>query len=263
MYLAYYDETGDEGLPGSSPLFALTAFYLHDSHWKDVFTEVKTFRSEIKQRYGLPISAEIHTKRFLLNKKEYRSFNISDDERVMIIDLFCELVAQLPVKIVNTVINKTIIRNTATYDVLDNALTYSIQRIENDLNGLGASERFMIITDEGRLGKMQYIARKRQRINYIPSQYGPQSYRREIKLLIEDPLPKNSLQSYFIQVSDMVSYIVYLYCLAELNAGRRTGRLPQQVDSAKITNWMHKLRNSLNLNAAPSHPYGVVCYPQQ
>lgn len=53
----------------------------------------------------------------------------------------------------------------------------------------------MIISDEGRVSKMRDTARMLQRINYIPSQFNYASYQKEIKTLIEDPLPKNSKES--------------------------------------------------------------------
>jgi len=101
--------------------------------------------------------------------------------------------------------------NRALYHVLKNALTYSIQRIENDLDKSFGSERFMIISDEGRISKMRDTARMLQRINYIPSQFNCTSYRKEIKTLIEDPLPKNSKESYFIQLADLMAFVVSLY----------------------------------------------------
>ncbi len=37
MYIAYYDESGDDGYPRySSPLFVLSVTYLHYLNWKDV-----------------------------------------------------------------------------------------------------------------------------------------------------------------------------------------------------------------------------------
>lgn len=151
---------------------------------------------------------------------------------------------------------------TSEYKILDRALTYSIQRIENDLNKIDPAKKFIIITDEGRVGKMRNTSRKIQRINYIPSKYGSYTYRQEIKSLIEDPLPKNSRESYFIQLSDLVAYITYLYSIYSLNIGQLPNRMPSIVDQKKIINWMERMKNSLNLEASGSDDYGVVCYPK-
>jgi hypothetical protein len=77
----------------------------------------------------------------------------------------------------------------------------------------------MIITDPGRLGKMRRIARRIQKINYIPSKYGAVSYRCEICRLIEDPLQKESDPSHLIQVADCVVFLVHLYVLLQLGIG--------------------------------------------
>ena len=115
----------------------------------------------------------------------------------------------------------------------------------------------MIITDEGRVGKMRITSRKIQRINFIPSKYGTYTYRQEIKSLIEDPLPKSSKESYFIQLSDTVAFIVYLYSIVKLG-----GRMPALIDRDKIFDWMGRLKNSLNLEASSSDEFGIVCYPK-
>jgi hypothetical protein len=204
---------------------------------------------------------EFHTKYFILNKNPYKKLQISDDDRLLIIELFCELISNLEISIINVVINKKNISSN-DYNVLDNALKYSIQRIENDLNKIDPLKKFMIITDQGRIGKMRMTARKIQRINFIPSKYNVKPYRREIKSLIEDPLQKDSKESYFIQLADLVSFIVYLYSVCKLGVGNIPNRMPRKVGKEKILELMEKLKSSLNLNASRSDKYGVVYYPK-
>lgn len=207
---------------------------------------------------------EFHTKHFILNKNPYRKFQISDDDRLLIIKLFCELIFNLKLSIINVVINKeNISPNTSSYNVLDNALKYSIQRIENDLKKIDPTKKFMIITDQGRIGKMRMTTRKMQRINFIPSKYNIKPYRQEIKSLIEDPLEKDSKESYFIQLTDLVSFIIYLYSVYKLGVGKIPNRIPRKVDKEKIIELLEKLKGSLNLNASKPDLYGVVYYPKR
>lgn len=106
MFIAYYDESGDDGYPNySSPLFVLTTAYLHYLNWKDTYEMIHKFRKQLKNDYGLPIKVELHTKHFLLDKNPYRKHAFSDNDRVFIIDLFCELISQIPLKIITVVIN--------------------------------------------------------------------------------------------------------------------------------------------------------------
>ena len=49
MYIAYYDESGDDGYPRyRSPLFVLTGIYLHYLNWKDAFESIRDIRSSPK-----------------------------------------------------------------------------------------------------------------------------------------------------------------------------------------------------------------------
>ncbi len=263
MYITYYDESGDDGFPTtSSPLFVLTALYLEHQDWQQVFGNIATFRRRMKADFGLPVRLEMHAREFLLNKNPYRALRIRDSERVDVIGRFCQLVASLDVRIINVVIVKGRIRS-QSYNVLDWALTLSVQRLENDLRSAPTeNEKFLMITDPGRVGKMRSTTRRLQRFNPIPSKIHPgTSYRREITTMIEDPLPKDSKESYFIQLTDLVSYIVYLHALSETGTASYPRRLQGLVSESTVENWMETLRPRLNLLAAKEDKYGIKYHP--
>ena len=225
MFISYFDESGDDGYPVySSELFVLSCLYMHETRWKENFQSIVNFRKYLKEQYGFPIKEEFHSKEFVTDKNPYHG-KYNPDVRKAILFHHCSFLTTLNLKCVSVVIDKKNI-NRENYNVLKNALTYSIQRIENDLDKSFAGERFMIISDEGRVSKMRDTARMLQRINYIPSQFGYTSYRKEIKTLIEDPLPKNSKESYFIQFADLVAFVVSLYakrnlCKEKMDWGKR------------------------------------------
>ncbi|MDO9547050.1 MAG: DUF3800 domain-containing protein [Pelolinea sp.] len=206
MFLSYFDESGDDGFPNySSPLFVLSAIYFHNSEWQNLYQNLKTKRKDIKNKYGFPINVELHAKPFLLNKRPYKNFSIPDNLRVDLIEDYIQFIASLNLKCVNVAINKTLI-NTPVNKVLDWAVTYATQRLENDLEINNPDCNFMIITDPGRVGKMRKTTRRIQVFNPIPSRVSPGlTYRREIHRLLEDPLEKESDQSYFIQTADVIS----------------------------------------------------------
>lgn len=263
MWLAYYDESGDDGYPRfSSPLFALSALYMHYTDWKADYQAIRDVRRQLKKSYGLPVKQEIHTKYLLLNKGPYKKLNLSDADRIAIVDACCHLIASLSAQAINVCIVKPRVKKT-DYEVLRTALTYSVQRIENDLKPWDDPEhQFLIITDSGRVGKMRKTTRRVQVFNPIPSKLTRGSYRREIQALIEDPLPKDSKESYFIQLSDVLAYVVYLYAVLQTGVGAFPNRMPTAVDRAKVLQWMNALKPSLNLSASGKEPYGVVFHPQ-
>jgi hypothetical protein len=262
MHLAYFDETGDDGFPNrSSELFVLTACYLDHLDWRSTFETIRDFRRSIRMKFGFPLKWELHTRPLLLNKNPYGALGLKDADRIGIIDEACNLLGSLPVKIINIVIVKPRIRKN-DYQVLDTAFTYAVQRLENDiLQTSTPGNRFMIITDEGRLGVMRKTARRLQRFNVVPSMYpGQGPITRTIQGMIEDPLEKNSRESYFIQMSDLVSYLVFLFSIHETGVGHISNRMPSAVTRTVIESWLDSLLTVLNLQAA-KHKYGIKYHP--
>jgi len=260
MYLAYFDESGDDGYPKySSELFVLTSGYLHHQKWQEIYNSIREFRKQLKQDFGIPIKLEFKVREFILNKNPYRNLNISNDNRKKVLRIMADFLESIDIKFINIVINKKKIPG-QIYPVLENAVKFNIQRIENDLT-VDPLNKFLIITDEGRVGKMRRTTRKIQRINIIPSKFIGR-YRKEIKLMIEDPLPKKSHESYFIQMCDFVAFIVYLYGIKKFSTGNWSKRLSVILNEIELIEIIDKIKPVLNLKATSSNKYGIVCYPK-
>ncbi len=258
MFLAYYDESGDDGYPDtSSDLFVLACIYMHHGRWRANFEKVQTMRRGMTSTHRFRFDWELHTRELLLDKDPYRSANYSTQERLAIVTGLCATLATLEAKVITVAINKRKIQR-PDYDVLDTALTYSVQRVHNDLQA--DNGHFLVITDEGRVAKMRSTVRRLQRVNFVPSVGGVDSHRQDLKNLIEDPLPKNSRDSYFIQLADMVACVASLWCVSWQGVGvvpRRMAYLP----SEQPRRWLESLQPVLNLQAS-KNPFGIVCYPK-
>jgi hypothetical protein len=263
VYIVYYDESGDDGYPNySSPLFALSCIYVSHLDYQDTYDSIYQFRLSLKNQFNLPTRLEFHTKYFLLNKNPYKNLNLSDKDRILILDQFCNFIGQCKIQSINVVINKPIIRE--KYNVLDKALTFSIQRIENTLRRIAENEKYLIISDAGRIGKMCYTSRKIQKINYIrstPNIIFPKVYNSVIKNLIEDPLQKESKESYFIQITDLISFVVYAYSMFSLGIGSLSKRILRQINYNKTKEWMDILKKIFNLKATKQNEYGIFYHP--
>lgn len=263
MFIAYFDESGDDGYPKySSDLFILSSVYLHHSNWNSIYKKIYQFRQSLRLKYRFPIKQEFHTREFIADKNPYHGLYSEKTRKAILFD-FCQFMATLDVKVVNVVIDKKNIKR-PTYHVLKNALTYNVQRIANDLSILGTEAKFFIITDEGRIGAMRDVTRKIQRINYIPSKFNNDAYRKDISNLIEDPLPKSSDQSYFIQLADMVAFLVSLYakqnlCATQTNWNKRISKVLTVGDEIALLNI---LKPVLNTQASSKNEYGIVYYPR-
>ena len=263
MFISYFDESGDDGFPEySSPIFLLTSIYMPHTKWKSNYNRIVEGRKQLKVRYGFPIKLEFHTKHLLTDKKPYRQFGWSGEQRRGIIFDVFQIIADIDIKIINVAIIKQNIQ-IDEYNVLDRALTYNIQRIENDLEGFNnPNTNFLIITDEGRIGKMRKTSRKIQRFNPIPSKFKVGTYQKNIQLLIEDPLAKESSESYFLQAVDAISYIKYLYCVNKFINNDLPNRVKRVLSLKDVIELLNIIKPRINCKASPNNEFGIVNYPR-
>ena len=222
------------------------------------YDQFKEFRKKIKDSFGLHASAEMHTMHFLRDKGEYRKYGWTLEERKEIIKEFVIAISKLKIKTVNVIIDKNNIRNN-NYSVLENALTYNIQRIENDSKGLW---NYIIISDPGRIGPMRQTARRIRAFNPVQSHFGGVN-NQPIKGLIEDIMEKDSSESYFIQLSDFISCFVYLYYRYVLRNVMLPSRIGNVIDTQFVCWTMDCFEKGGILNTkASSNKYGLVVYPK-
>jgi len=107
------------------------------------------------------------------------------------------------------------------------------------------------------------VTRKMNRFNFIPSNYGG-TYRDDLKTMIEDPLPKNSAESHFIQIADVVSFVVYLYASNYLTREpiAWANRVKKVLKEGDETDALNILKSVLNLKASKGNEFGIVHYPK-
>ena len=258
--IVYCDETGDDGLNiSSSEAFILTSIYMKSSNWQGNYDTVKNFRIQLKNEYGFHVSQEMHTKHFLTDKNPYRTYQWTKEQKLDILKKYTLMIASLQISIVNVVIDKTAI-TTADYGILENALTYNIQRIENDSHG---NWNFLIITDKGRIAPMRKTARAIRAYNPIQSQFGGY-INKPIKNMLEDVLEKDSKESYFIQICDFVSYFIHLYYLTKYKHNPLPNRVQKLISPEFVGSVMATFSKNGVLNEKASHEkYGLVIYPKK
>ena len=260
-YIAYFDETGDDGVTmASSDHFVLTSLYMPAESWQQNFNLMRVLRKELRDNYGFHVTEEMHTKYFLTDKNPYRYYHWSKEVKQEIIKAFTLTIASMDLKIINVIIDKTKFRDN-NYHILENALKYNIQRIENDSDG---QWNYLIITDEGRIAPMRKTARAIRAFNPIQSKYSHGFVNQPIMNMIEDIMEKNSSESYFIQICDFVSFFIHLYFKVEYRNGALPNRIANVIDDAFVRRVLVTLRNAgrLNLKANENNQYGLVIYPK-
>lgn len=257
--LAYVDESGDDGLAKnySSSIFALTTTYMKDVDWDYNYEQIKKYRIHLKEYYNFPVNQEFHTANFFTDKNPYRDYKLDSDQRKSIIMTYCQVVASMNLKIINTIIDKKKVVRIKDYPVLKNALTYTIQRLEND-----SDWKYIIISDKGRVSIMRKTARLLKNENPISSHFMPGVYNAPIKNMVEDIMEKDSNESFFIQISDFVSYIVNLYYKHCVQQKEMPKRISSWLTVEDIILMMDILKSVFNLKASSQNDYGLVIYPK-
>lgn len=260
--IVYFDETGDDGVTtASSDHFVLTSVYMPVESWQKNFDKMKSLRRELKDKFGFHVSQEMHTKQFLTDKNPYREYKWTPEIRREILIAFTKTITEMNLRIVNVIIDKTKFKN-ADYPVLERALTYNIQRVENDSKE--NEWNYLIITDEGRLAPMRKTARQIRSFNPVQSKYSYDYTNMPITNMIEDIMEKKSSESYFIQIADFVSYFVHLYFETRIRGNQLPKRIQNVIDDKFVGSVLEtlKIHESLNLKANEKNNFGFVIYPK-
>jgi hypothetical protein len=223
MYLMYVDESGDCGLPSDrSPTryFCLSGLVIHELRWRDLLSELTNFRRWIKRRYRVYLDDELHHAE-LINKPSRLAASLQSlakHERLAIIRHHADQLARLPdLSVINVIVDKATGKLTEKEAVFRGAWYRLFQRFENTIqrrNSPGPknqSERGIVFPDSTDGVRLRtYLNRMRVRNPIrIPGQSGSFNFDdRPIESLIEDPIPRESHLSYFVQAADCCVYLL-------------------------------------------------------
>lgn len=229
----YIDESYD------AQKFCLSAIVIRHTEWRACFDRIKQHRNNLKQKYGIYLRKEIHSRDFVAGRGKIAPNFVSKRDRCKIFEGFLGLVASLP----NVLIFNVCLDRTGRTDVHLDAWDRLLNRIERTMLALEERElplrrflvskitglvpntvlkdvdsrlnnytsRAMIFADEGKEVPITKTFRKMNVFNPIPSRLGGWASGNPTKniplqRIIEDPIFKRSDQSYFIQLADCVAY---------------------------------------------------------
>ncbi len=210
----YIDESGDPGVHANSPTryFILSSIVFHELRWRNLLDNLVEFRRHLRNTKGLKLREEIHATDFINSPGDLK--RIKRHDRVDIMKQCIDWTASNEEISVTTVcIDKQ--DRTEEDDVFEFAWTLLIQRCENTIrhkNFPGPSnpdDRGMIFPDNTDGQKLQKLLRKLRRFNPVPndSKFFTGGYRNmNIRYIIEDPVLKDSRNSFFTQIVDIIAY---------------------------------------------------------
>jgi hypothetical protein len=210
MYLAYIDESGNTGK--GSRTYALGCVLVEAARWPDTFDRVIGFRQDLRRLFGVPVRAEVKANYLLRNGGPFRRLALSERARRTIYRQHLRLVGKLGLRAFAVVVDKA--TAAARYPGRppdDVAWEYMLQRLERfSTKGPGGAAHpptwTMIVHDEGDAAAVRKRVRKSRRAGSAGSMLGSGVLRRPFDRLIDDPVPRNSQQSYFLQLADLTAY---------------------------------------------------------
>ena len=215
MYLIYVDESGDPGNNTSgTEFFVISGIIIHELVWNDMFQKIMRFRRNLAQQYHISQRIPFHAIDIVNGHGDFH-FSQSGLTINQRFDIYCraiDLHSQSPqIRILNIFIRKDRIIPGTPVDIFETGWRNFIQRFHNflDKGGLmvNLNDYGLLITDRTHDDQLRRLLRKMRAFNPVPSQVQPGSTRSVLATrILDDPMPKPSVHSYFIQMADLVAF---------------------------------------------------------
>ena len=209
MDLAYVDESGSSGFSGSLT-YSLGCVVVPARTWPDVLDDLIDFRRFLRASFGIPVRSELKANYLVRNGGPLRALPrpLSEAARFAIYRAHMRLLPKLDLRVFAVVVRKAEMRASGiAQDPRDLAWTGLLNRIER--MSTKSSTPVMLLHDEGESRAIRILARRARRAGTAGSMYGSGFLKRPARLLVEDPVPLRSDQSYFVQLADLVAYAAY------------------------------------------------------
>lgn len=209
MYLCYMDESGDTGVtPGSpTPTYTVAAVLVHETHWVQLFEDLIGFRRYLRKSFGLRMRAEIKATQLIRGSGPWSELGLGETVRKRVYRSLMRFQGKSGGVLTYAVVVDKSKRDSAD-DVRDRAWRFAFQRIERTMST--RDERVMLIPDGGQYLWIRKLAREMRRFSMPGSMLGIGALERPmLKVLIDDPVERDSRESYFIQLADLNAYAAY------------------------------------------------------
>ncbi len=253
MFLMYVDESGDIGTTGSpTNYFILSALIFHELRWNSILIDQIAFRRHLRQSKGLKLREEIHATHFVNRPGELR--RIKRNDRIDILKQSIDWVKnQQDVNVITVATNKA---GKSKAEVFERTWQALIQRFENTIRHrnfggpANPDDKGVVLADRTDDKQLTQLVRKMRRFNPIANvgRYYSGGFR-DIPLdyVIEDPVMRESKNSFMHQMVDVVSY-----CARQLY---EPNKYMQKKGGHRF---YHRLHPVLVTQASTVHPLGIV-----
>lgn len=219
-FTIYVDESGDPGIYSptdkNSRHYILSGLIIPVDRWKNVFDQHRQIRYWLKQTYGLPVRNEIHAADWLGRNRSQKSFPPNLDSKHKRSQALKDYVQRIAVDLVDTTfihvhVDKLDYTGNIPIDII--AWERLIQRFHNYLehqtiSGVTSPAHGLVFSDQNNEPMLRNLLRKMRAYNPVPSRYGAA---RQVLCtqIIDDPIIRDSAQSYFVQIADVAAHLLY------------------------------------------------------
>ncbi|MFL5340056.1 MAG: DUF3800 domain-containing protein [Gemmataceae bacterium] len=254
MFLAYFDESGDSGVPGIVPsptnYFVLSCVLVHQDVWFQTLNHLIQLRGWLRTTYGIPARPEIKSTDLRRGRGVIRPLGMNLDQRM---DLFRTLIrwqnTTLPTSQVFAIAINKAPAHSRGWEPRLAAWTFAIQRLDKLCQE--KNDKAIVFPDEGHGMFIRRLMRRLRRRHMIPGFFGRQTLSIPTERIIEDPNDRHSHDSYFIQLADWNAYAVH-----------RSRYIDPRVEVPDdLWDELHDLHRT-NVNRLTGGPPGIVLYPR-
>jgi Protein of unknown function (DUF3800) len=208
VLIAYVDESGNLG---DSLTYTLGCVLVNPDVWPETFNDVISFRRFLRARFGVPVRAELKANYLIRNEGPFKALALPDGQRRIIYRQAMRLHAKLGLRTFAVVIRKQeLTQHDPALNARDVAWDFMLQRLRNQTEKPPlAPNTVLLIHDEGEQATIRKLARRARRAGTVGSMFGTGMLKVPFSKLIDDPVPRDSRHSYFIQLADLAAYAAW------------------------------------------------------
>jgi uncharacterized protein DUF3800 len=179
MYLAYIDDSGDPGVVAGSPTptYTTACVLIRDQHWVPFSKTSSDFVVTYGRRSGFVCGRNM---RLQAKAGTVKTFAV--------------------------IIDKS--KCATADDVRATAWRHTLERVEAFARH--NNETVMLVPDSGEYDRFRKLARRMRRYSQVGAMTGGGTLSRPLaRYLVDDPVERDSAQSYFVQLADLNAYAAY------------------------------------------------------
>lgn len=197
---AYIDESGNSGpiSKGGTRTFTLGCVLVPLDHWTDRLDLMVECRRQVRELYGVKLRDELKANYLIGSRGPLKDANLGDGQRRDIYQRILRTTALVSSGTFAVVIDK----ERSAGDPTERAWEYLLQRLR--IRSSSHSRPILVVPDDGDEARVRTHHRRFRRHSIAP---GGKSV--TAPYLIEDPIVRNSEDSYFVQAADLAAYAAF------------------------------------------------------